>query len=91
MDRLWAEAGLKIDMVIYEVMETGFETGYIEFVDNSTVIAECHKEAGYYCGTFKADSIMKFFVNKIVNDPNDKYKFYVANTKDGDIKAQFEK
>lgn len=89
MDRLWAEDGLKIDMVIYEVMETGFETGYIEFVDNSTVIADCHKESGYYCGTFKSDSIMKYFLNKIVNDKDDKNKFCEINGKRGDIEKLY--
>jgi phosphatidylinositol kinase/protein kinase (PI-3 family) len=33
MDRLWTEDGLQMEMVTYDVMETGFETGYIEFVE----------------------------------------------------------
>lgn len=32
MDRIWTDEGIFSDMVTYDVMETGFETGYIEFV-----------------------------------------------------------
>ena len=32
-----------MSMVCYDVMESGFETGYIEFVDQATVITEMHK------------------------------------------------
>jgi phosphatidylinositol 3-kinase len=32
MDRFWAEEGLGIDMVTYDVMETGFEIGMMQFV-----------------------------------------------------------
>jgi len=43
MDRIWAHAGENMAMVCYDVMESGFETGYIEFVDKATVITEMHK------------------------------------------------
>ena len=42
MDRLWQEEDLRIDMIIYDVMETGFEQGYIEFVENSSVLSKMH-------------------------------------------------
>lgn len=90
MDRLWAEDGLKIDMVIYDVMETGFETGYIEFVDNSCVIAAMHKNSGFYCGPFKEDSVMKYFINTIVNDPKDSNKFCEINAScEGDMERLY--
>jgi hypothetical protein len=70
MDRLWQEESSDIDMLTYTVMETGFETGYIEFVDKSTVIAKCHLDRGYYCGPFKANSVMQYFLNTIAVDTN---------------------
>ena len=42
MDRIWQSMGLDMSMVCYDVMESGFETGYIEFVDKATVITEMH-------------------------------------------------
>ena len=42
MDRLWQSSGDDLRMMCYDVMETGFETGYIEFVDNATVITDMH-------------------------------------------------
>ena len=33
MDRLWQSGGDNMRMMCYDVLETGFETGYIEFVD----------------------------------------------------------
>ena len=44
MDRIWQSAGSDMSMVCYDVMESGFETGYIEFVDQATVITEMHKK-----------------------------------------------
>jgi len=35
MANMWAEDGLDLNLLAYDVMETGFETGYIEFVDKS--------------------------------------------------------
>jgi hypothetical protein len=65
MDRLWQEDGQGLDMITYDVMETGFETGYIEFVDKSVVISEMHHFNGYYCGTFNQESVMNFFLKSI--------------------------
>lgn len=77
MDRLWQEneKSSDIDMLTYTVMETGFETGYIEFVDKSTVIAKCHFDRGYYCGTFRPDSIMQYFLNTIAKDEKGDFKW----------------
>jgi hypothetical protein len=55
-------------MITYDVMETGFETGYIEFVDKSVVISEMHHFSGYYCGTFNMESIMNFFLKSITGE-----------------------
>ena len=43
MDKIWGSAGLDMSMICYDVMESGFETGYIEFVDNATCITDIHK------------------------------------------------
>ena len=48
MDRIWQAAGLDLSMVCYEVFESGFEKGYIEFVNPSKVITDMHKEKGYF-------------------------------------------
>ena len=48
MDRIWQAAGLDLSMVCYEVFESGFEKGYIEFVNPSRVITDMHKEKGYF-------------------------------------------
>lgn len=42
MDRLWQAGGLELQMICYEVMESGFEMGYIEFVDDAQVITRMH-------------------------------------------------
>jgi hypothetical protein len=34
-------------------METGFETGFIEFIDNATVITDMHVEEGNWSGPFE--------------------------------------
>ena len=38
MDRLWQSSGDDMRMMCYDVMETGWETGFIEFIDKATVI-----------------------------------------------------
>jgi hypothetical protein len=35
-----------MEMICYSVMESGFETGYIEFIDNATVITDMHVDEG---------------------------------------------
>ena len=52
MDRIWTDEGIFSDMVTYDVMETGFETGYIEFVQNAQVISAMHNNSGFYRGSF---------------------------------------
>ena len=82
MDRFWAEEGLGIDMVTYDVMETGFEIGMMQFVQKSEVISKMHKESGFglkhgfFQGTFAKDSFMKYFLNHIT--PNPDYGFVNA-------------
>ena len=66
MDRIWQSAGLDMSMVAYDVMESGFETGYIEFVDNATVITEMHKQnSTRLTGPFNEQSMINFFLNQI--------------------------
>lgn len=52
MDRLWQTNSLELNMVCYDVLETGFETGYIEFIDEATVITQMHKEFNFLTGPF---------------------------------------
>jgi phosphatidylinositol kinase/protein kinase (PI-3 family) len=32
MDRLWNENSLELNMICYDIMETGYQIGYIQFV-----------------------------------------------------------
>lgn len=72
MDRFWSEEGLGIEMVTYDVMETGFEIGMMQFVEKSEVISSMHKNSGFGVkygfnqGVFKKDSVMKFFLQEII-------------------------
>ena len=52
-------------MMCYDVMETGFETGYIEFIDNATVITQMHKDESFFRGPFREKSVMNFFLDKV--------------------------
>ena len=52
-------------MMCYDVLETGWETGYIEFVDKSTVITECHKRESYWRGPFRDRSVMNYFLRYV--------------------------
>lgn len=52
MDEMWMEKNMNMMMVRYKVMETGFQVGYIEFVDNSEVISTMHKWRGFWSGPF---------------------------------------
>ena len=52
-------------MMCYDVLETGWETGYIEFVDNSTVITEMHKNEASIRGPFKERSVLNHFLRKV--------------------------
>ena len=80
MDRLWQKGKLEMQMICYEVMESGHETGYIEFVDDAQVITRMHwdKETnaeqddkdkkGYAMsrmgGPFDKQSVMKYVLAK---------------------------
>ena len=52
-------------MLAYNVMETGFEIGYIEFVDQAVVISDMHKKIGYLKGPFEEKSVMDYWINHI--------------------------
>ncbi len=58
MDRLWQSNSLELNMVCYDVLETGFETGYIEFIDDATVITQMHKDFNFLTGPFSRQSVM---------------------------------
>lgn len=61
MDEMWMEKDRNMEIVRYKVLETGNEVGYIEFVDNSDVIASMHKWRGFWKGTFDERSIYEWF------------------------------
>ena len=48
MDEMWLEKNMNMEMVRYRVLETGFEVGFIEFVDQSEVITSMHKWRGFW-------------------------------------------
>ena len=56
-------------MICYDVMESGFETGYIEFVANATTITDmhqCSKKFGIrLLSPYNEKSIMEHFINKV--------------------------
>jgi hypothetical protein len=53
-------------MLAYNVMETGYKVGFIEFVDNSVVISEIHKKKGYIKGPFDKHTIFDYFIHEIM-------------------------
>ena len=65
MDEMWMEKNENMEMVRYKVMETGFQVGFIEFVDHSEVIAGIHKWRGTYEGPFQKKCIYEFFKQEI--------------------------
>lgn len=66
MDKLWND--LDMNMVCYDAMESGFETGYIEFIDNATVITDMHKKKGFITGPFSKKSVMNYFLTMIAKE-----------------------
>ena len=56
-------------MMCYDVMESGFETGYIEFIDEAVVITKMHKDYGFWSGPFSKYSVMKYFEKNVATDP----------------------
>ena len=66
-------------------METGFETGFIEFVDEATVITDMHKLESFLRGPFREKSVINFFLKEI----SKREQFKVANN-EGVIKKRLE-
>lgn len=56
---------MNMEMVVYKVLETGFEVGYIEFVDNSDVISTIHKWRGFMKGPFEERCMYEYFKQKV--------------------------
>lgn len=65
MDEMWMEKNMNMEMVRYKVLETGFEVGYIEFVDNSEVITSMHKWRGFMTGPFNERCMYEYFKQEI--------------------------
>ena len=76
MDRLWQSSGDDMRMMCYDVMETGFETGFIELIDKATVITQMHKDQSKITGPFNKMSILNYFLSKVVE--NNKEQFTIA-------------
>ncbi len=76
MDRLWQSSGDDMRMMCYDVMETGFETGFIEFINNATVITQMHKDHSKVTGPFNKQSVLNFFLNTVVE--KNKEQFTIA-------------
>ena len=56
---------MDLRMVCYDVMESGFETGYVELVKDAQVITQMHKDFGFWSGPFSKHSIMDYFMAKV--------------------------
>jgi phosphatidylinositol kinase/protein kinase (PI-3 family) len=68
MDKLWLENDLDLEMLTYNVMETGFKVGYIEFVDESVVFSEIHKmNGGIVKGPLNEKSLFNYFRDNLVS------------------------
>lgn len=79
MDRIWQSAGIDYHMVCYDVFESGFEIGYIEFVTPAECITDMHKYYKYR-GPFNEQSVIQFFMREcseqftVAADHRDVYK-----------------
>ena len=60
MDKKWMESNLNLEMIAYNVMETGNKIGYIEFVDKADTMSAVHKKYGNVKGPFKVDSVLEY-------------------------------
>lgn len=49
-------------MICYDIMETGYQIGYIQFVQHSTVITQMHKDHGFWSGPFSKTTIREHFL-----------------------------
>lgn len=65
MDEMWMEKNMNMEMVLYRVLESGYQVGYIEFVDNSEVITSMHKWRGFWKGTFNERTIYEYFKQEV--------------------------
>ena len=58
-------------MIAYNVMETGYRLGYIEWVENSVEIAKMHKDVGklgFLTGPYDQKSIYKFIKKNVIDE-----------------------
>lgn len=67
MDKLWLQNDLDLEMIAYNVMETGYKVGYIELVKNSIEVSAIHKEKGHIAGPLNKTSIYDFFKKKMLS------------------------
>ncbi|CAI2363182.1 unnamed protein product [Moneuplotes crassus] len=61
IDEIWKENGLDLCLAPYQVIGTGFEQGFLEFVGDSVTIAEIQYKKSIW-NTFSENSIKNFLV-----------------------------
>lgn len=44
MDKLWIEESLNLEMIAYNILEIGYQIGYLEFVDEADTISKILKD-----------------------------------------------
>ena len=77
MSKLWTEQYMfmkkdpnerSMQMITYDVMETGFETGFIQFVDESETVANMQVKSGLRLPSFREHSLMQYFMKNLAKN-----------------------
>ena len=63
IDEIWKENGLDLCLAPYQVIGTGFEQGFLEFVGDSITIAEIQYKKKSVFNTFSDKSIKNYMIN----------------------------
>lgn len=66
MDKLWLDNNLDLQMVAYNIMETGYKVGYIEFVGDSIEMSSIHQRIGMFKGPFDEKSLYNYFKDEVI-------------------------
>ncbi len=59
MDKLWIDDNLNLEMMAYNILEIGYQIGYLEFVDEADTFSQILKGQGT-CSSYKEQSIWRF-------------------------------
>jgi len=82
MDKLWLQNDKDLQMVAYNVLETGYQIGYIEFVDNAIEIEKIHKRKLCGRGPLSKLSIYDYISYCLVEPPDPKDQLIHLNQLD---------